>query len=308
MTPIFSIIIPAFNEARHIGQCLDSIFAQRFPRDQYEVIVIDNGSTDATPDIAAQYQVTLLSNKEKTVSGLRNLGATHAKGSILAFVDADCTVAPDWLESASVYIDQQDVAMWGAPPLPPEQATWVQKSWAMIRLKDNSLKECDWLESMNLFVGTDTFLGIGGFSEKLVTCEDVDLSYRIQELGTIISDPSIRVIHHGEAATLSVFFKKELWRGKSNYQGLFSHGLSMKEIPSLAIPIYFGMLMPLVYILAILFSEPVILVGLFGLWIMPFAAVFSKLRMSGKTLGECARLLVLLQVYFAARTLAVLKS
>ncbi|MDY0221029.1 MAG: glycosyltransferase [Desulfobacterium sp.] len=42
MTPIFSIIIPAFNETRHIGRCLDSIFAQRFPREQYEVIVIDH--------------------------------------------------------------------------------------------------------------------------------------------------------------------------------------------------------------------------------------------------------------------------
>ena len=272
------------------------------------MIVVDNGSTDATPDIAAGYPVTLLSNKEKTVSGLRNLGATHAKGSILAFVDADCTVAPDWLESASVYIDQQDVAMWGAPPLPPENPTWVQKTWSLVRLKDNVKKEVDWLGTINIFLRKKLFWSIGGFNESLETCEDVDLCYRISKTGKIISDNRLKIIHLGEDVSLTVFFKKEMWRGKSNYQGLFSHGLSMKEIPSLAIPIYFGVLLPLVYILAILFSEPVILAGLLGLWIMPFAAVFSKLRMSGKTLGDCARLLVLLQVYFVARTLAVLKS
>jgi glycosyltransferase involved in cell wall biosynthesis len=308
MSPIFSIIIPAFNEARHISQCLDSIFAQRFPRDRYEVIVVDNGSTDATPAIAARYPVTLLSNHEKTVSGLRNLGASHAIGEILAFVDADCTVAPDWLESASVYIDQPDVAMWGAPPLPPENPTWVQKTWSIVRLKDNIKKEVVWLGTINIFLRKELFWQVGGFNEALETCEDVDLCYKISKTGKIISDNKFKIVHLGEDVSLAVFFKKEMWRGKSSYKGLFSHGLSIKEIPSLAIPIYFGVLMPLVYILAILFSEPVILVVLFCLWLMPFAAVFSRLRMSGRTLKDCGRLLVLLQVYFAARTLAVLKS
>ena len=153
----FSIIIPAYNEANFIADCLDSILAVDYPREKIEIIVIDNGSTDRTRDIVKSCNVKLLRDDNLTVSGLRNLGVEHASGDILAFVDADCIVTVSWLKFASVYCNQANVAAWGAPPEIPERATWVQQTWFIIRQKEYDIQEVDWLESMNFFVRKKDF-------------------------------------------------------------------------------------------------------------------------------------------------------
>ena len=130
-----SIIIPAKNEEKYLPLCLESICNLDYPKEAVEVIVVDNGSTDRTREIAQSFGATVLLDYTKYVSGLRNLGARDAKGEILAFVDADCTVSPDWLQTASQYFDANEVVAWGAPPDIPEDATWVQSSWYLIRKK-----------------------------------------------------------------------------------------------------------------------------------------------------------------------------
>ena len=181
--PFVSIIIPAFNEEECLSQCLNSIFNLNYPREKFEVIVIDNGSTDRTCDIVASYDVLLLQDRTKNVSGLRNLGAKHASGDILAFVDADCMVAEDWLVNAEKYFDDLSVAAWGGPPQVPENSTWVQKAWSVLRQNKQPVEFVDWLGAINFFVRKDLFNKVGGFDESLVTCEDVDLSYRLSKYG-----------------------------------------------------------------------------------------------------------------------------
>lgn len=308
MNPVFSIIIPAYNEERFIRQCLESIVSQSCRPELYEVIVIDNGSTDATVEIAGQFAVTVLIDTEKTVSGLRNLGASHAQGDVLAFVDADCIVSRNWLEQAMAHVDHDGVAMWGSAPLPPAKANWIYDTWAVVRLKHRTAGDIDWLESMNMFVRREAFLSIGGFDESLETCEDVDISYRVKTHGRIVSDPRISVVHLGEAASLRVFFKKELWRGKSNVKGAKAHAFRLRELPSLAIPAYFGLFLPLVYTLALITGDRSFLCAAALLYCLPFASVFVKLRSAPMTLLTALRLCILLTVYFLARTLAVLRN
>lgn len=232
----FSIIIPAKNEAANIGRCLDSIFNIDWDRNKYEVIVVDNGSTDQTVEIVREKGAQVFVRPELTISGLRNFGAAHAAGKILVFIDADCTVAASWLEKASLYLIRKNVACFGSPPIVPDNATWVPKAWFAVRKKESDLCETDWLESMNMFVRKEVFASVGGFDESLITCEDYDLSMRLKKYGLIISDSSIVAVHHGEAATVGHFFRKELWRGKSNFAGMRQHGLTMSEIPSLFAP------------------------------------------------------------------------
>src|SRR6185437_9769826 len=96
-----SIIIPAFNEERSIGSCLDAIANLRTADAEFEVLVIDNGSADRTVEIARHYAGRLnlrtVIEPGVHVSVLRNTGARLAMGKHLAFVDADCIVSPDWL-------------------------------------------------------------------------------------------------------------------------------------------------------------------------------------------------------------------
>ncbi len=303
---MISVIIPAYNEEKNITACLKSISDSDFPKENFEIILVDNGSSDNTRNIAQQFNINILCNKIKNISGLRNLGAEYAKGDILAFVDADCVVSSQWLKNASVHISDKNLAAWGAPPVIPENATWVQKAWFLIRQKETRVQYVDWLESMNLFVRKNQFFNIGGFNESLETCEDVDFCYRIRKYGKIISDSNINVIHLGEAGTVNEFMKKEIWRGKSNLRGMISHGLKLKEIPSLAIPLYFAFFLPLLLFGFVCFKDFIWLVITIFFYFIPSAAVLYKVRKKEKSFMEIFGLLLLLQVYFFSRTIAVI--
>lgn len=300
-----SIIIPAFNEEKFLPLCLQAIAMVDWPKEQLEVIVVDNGSIDRTIQIAESFNAVVLQNHEKNVSGLRNLGAQHATGDILAFVDADCIVSEDWLICSEPYFDQKDLAAWGGPPDIPEQSTWVQKAWFLVRQKQEKIQAVEWLESMNLFVRKAIFLKVFGFDEALVTCEDVDFSYRISKFGRIIADQSIHVRHLGEADTLRTFIKKEFWRGRGNYKGVFNHGLNLKEIPSLAMPIYFGLFFPAIALTAFFYFS-IISASILALTaIFPGMVTLYKVRKKEPGLMIRMQLLVIVYIYFIVRTLAV---
>jgi len=303
-----SVIIPCFNEEDNLGICLDSVFAVNYPSHLFEVIVVDNGSNDRTREIARQYNTILLRDDNKRVSGLRNLGAASASGHILAFVDADCIVSKNWLLNAKKYFDSGNIIVWGSPPTIPENATWVQKTWYLVRQKKHRIEEVDWLESMNLFVKEKDFNEVKGFNEVLETAEDVDFCYRIAKKGKIISDEDIKVIHTGEAKDIKMFIKKEIWRGISNLSGIKSHGLALNEIPSLLVPIYFGLFMPILIALSLIFRSPLFFFLLGFVYLLPSIAVFIKIFIKIKKFRkELFFLIFLIQVYFFSRSVSLFK-
>ncbi len=303
-----SIIIPAFNEEEMLPLCLESIQSLDWPEEYVEVIVIDNGSTDNTVQVAISFGAEVYQKKEATVSGLRNFGAEKSSGDILAFVDADCIVSPDWLKKSQIYFDRNDVVAWGNPPGIPENSTWVQRAWHLLRKKQNTIEKVEWLESMNLFVRRNLFDDVSGFDESLITCEDVDFSYRLSEYGHIIADQSIKVQHLGEADTVKVFIRKELWRGKGNYAGLFKHGLSLKELPSLVMPVYMGLFLPSLIISVIVNRSGLLLFPTLSAIILPGIITLVKVRKKKASLGLKSQLFILSYVYFIVRTIALIPS
>jgi len=94
--PRFSVVIPAYNEAEFLGSCLDSLLAQDF-RDSYEIIVVDNNSTDATADVARSYGVIVVHEPKPGVCSARQCGTAAARGEIIVSTDADTSFASDWL-------------------------------------------------------------------------------------------------------------------------------------------------------------------------------------------------------------------
>ena len=94
----FSVIIPALNEEKIIGNCLTSLANQK--KTPYEIIVVDNGCSDKTVRIASAFGAKVVQEKKKGISHARNKGAKTATGDILCFVDADGVVADDWLFEA----------------------------------------------------------------------------------------------------------------------------------------------------------------------------------------------------------------
>jgi len=305
----FSIVIPAKNEEANIGRCLDSISQVAWDNSKYEVIVVDNGSTDKTAEIARQNDATVYMKPNMTISGLRNFGASQACGTILAFIDADCTVDHHWLHEGARYLERHDIVCFGSPPIVPLNATWVQKAWFEVRRKSVTVGETDWLESMNMFVRHDAFIKCGGFNEDMVTCEDYDLSLKLKKFGLLLNDSRVVAVHHGEAATVAHFFRKEMWRGISNFRGLARHGIVLSEIPSLFAPSVHCFLLVIIGLGPLLYRSSFyrVAIVIFLLWQSMLFVLSIRKNRQKTNLVRVVQLFWLLNIYFLARGFAIVR-
>jgi glycosyltransferase involved in cell wall biosynthesis len=97
--PAFSVIVPCFNNERYLPQCLESLFAQTCPRNQYEVILVDNNSRDRSLEIARAFpDLIVLEETKQSSYAARNRGVRESRGQVLVFTDSDCEVSPAWIE------------------------------------------------------------------------------------------------------------------------------------------------------------------------------------------------------------------
>lgn len=233
-----TIVIPVKNDEIGLERCLHSLTELCKKDSISEIIVIDNGSTDNTTNVAISYNAKLFINKNESVAGLRNIGSSMATGDIIGFIDSDCVADKMWIVSAINHFDDNNIACVGSMAKSLER-TYFESAWSEFRTRRRGTQEVGWINSMNMFVRKDIFIEYGGFNSSLKTCEDVDLCYRISRKYKIMSDDNVIVYHYGEATNLRVFIKKEIWRGYSNLDGIVSHKIVLKELPSIFLPIYF---------------------------------------------------------------------
>ena len=237
-SPTVSFIIPVRNDAKRLELCLRSIQANSFSGTRIEVVVIDNGSTDGSADVARKLGALVVESDSASVAELRNFGAGHSAGEILAFVDADHEISAAWVRAAMDTLRASNVAAAGALCHAPIDGTWVQRTYGLLRGLPKGQQDVEWLGSGNLVVRRTVFQAVGGFDTVLITCEDVDLCNRIRTAGfRIVSNADMKNVHYGDPATLRALFKGELWRGRDNLRVSFRGRLSWRRLPSIVIPI-----------------------------------------------------------------------
>ena len=212
-----SIIIPALNEEKMIGRCLESLTRLAFARDRFEVLVVDNGSRDKTLAIAESFKdrlnLKVLQQAGVRISALRNLGARAAAGDILAFLDADCLAPADWLDRIFVLAAADGAGVLGAHYLLPEDSSWVGRTWHRYQEAPKT-GEVSHVPAGDLIMRREDFLRVGGFDETIQTNEDYELCDRARKAGMDVrAFPQIGVIHLGTAQSLRVFFRKQAWHG-----------------------------------------------------------------------------------------------
>lgn len=214
---ILSVIIPALNEERAIGQCLTSLVRQSVPAERFEVIVVDNGSVDRTVETARAFEgslnLTIMQKTDSHVSALRNLGAASAKGQFLAFLDADCFAPPDWLSRSVDVLRSGDGGVVGAFYTIPPNSSWLAKAW----YEDLHTVKCgpvSYVPSGTLLVSRSVFVKLGGFDETIQTSEDCEFCQRVTAAGyRVLAFPALSTIHLGTPQTLGAFYRQQRWHG-----------------------------------------------------------------------------------------------
>jgi glycosyl transferase family 2 len=233
-----SFVIPVRNDAVRLETCLRSIRAARSADDQVDVLVVDNGSTDRSADVARSLGARVLAIEDVRVSDLRNRGVSQTTGDVLAFVDADNEIVPGWIDAVAANLQNIGIGATGAQYKAPAGGTWVQRAYDLLRGRTSSGQDVDWLNSGNLAVRRDVFERVGGFDTSLETCEDVDLCHRIRAAGfRILGDSRLESVHHGDPRTLGALFKSELWRGRDNLRVSFRRPLDWPGVPSAILPV-----------------------------------------------------------------------
>jgi glycosyltransferase involved in cell wall biosynthesis len=281
-----SVIIPTLNEEKMIGQCLESLAESCFPSDRFEIILVDNGSTDHTLEIArsfsARLRLTILQRPGVNISGLRNLGAAAAKGEVLAFLDADCSIPANWMEKATLHLASGDAGIIGGDYEIPQNSRWVARVWFGVAYAPKE-GEVTFVPSGNMLMKSSTFMQIGGFNEAIKTSEDCELCFRAREAGfSVRLIREIAVTHWSTPQSLLEFYRREVWHGTHVAKVFFQNVRAMTNFWAVAFAAY--MLACVVGALiggvqAILFHRYLILgTAVIGLFAGPLFCSIRKLR------------------------------
>jgi glycosyltransferase involved in cell wall biosynthesis len=238
---LVSFIVPALNEEKHIGACLESIRRLEIPSSVsgIEIIVVDNYSSDRTVEISQTLGATIVKTAPGNPSRARNAGANAARGGWLAFVDADCQLASNWLTTCAACLmdNPQRVAFGGVFADPGPTSTWVERTWHEIvhALRIVGPNQVRWL-TIQFLVCRAAFDRAGRFDESLITCEDCDLGYKLSEIGTLVIDSRTEATHLGESRSLTQLFRREAWRSRGNLRLALRRPLDWSNWLSLFLP------------------------------------------------------------------------
>jgi glycosyltransferase involved in cell wall biosynthesis len=178
-----SVIVPAFNEAKRLGRCLEHIRAARRAFADLgwdtELIVCDNHSTDATPDIARAAGARVVFEPVNQISRARNRGASVATGDWLIFVDADSYPDPGLFAAVAEAIRSGRV-LGGGTTVRMDQTTLITR--VLSRVWNLISRARRWFAGSFSFCETQAFRQLGGFSEELFASEEIEFSRRLNRL------------------------------------------------------------------------------------------------------------------------------
>jgi mycofactocin system glycosyltransferase len=238
--PLVSVIVPVRNRPTDIEACLGALQQLRYPRERLEIIVVDDASQDATPEVISRFPVKRITlNEHKQASYCRNLAARESKGEIVAFVDSDCRVHPDWLsELVTCFRDRSLAAVGGLVDSELEESALdrYEKVKSSLHLgfrprRSTGNEPFFYVPSCNLLVRRGPFLKLGGFREDLHVGEDVDLSWRLRDAGYQIEYRPFGVVYHRHRNQLSTFCARRFDYGTSEPMLQQLHPERIKQMP-----------------------------------------------------------------------------
>ena len=217
-TPCISVVVCTYNGSRTLRDCLEGVAALDYP--DLDAIVVDDGSTDSVPEIAAEFPVRLIRTANRGLSAARNTGWQAARGEIVAYLDDDARPDPHWLRYlAHAYASGDHVAI-GGPNIAPPGDGWIADAVANapggpmhVLVSDT---EAEHIPGCNMSFRRSALEAVGGFDPRYRTAgDDVDLCWRLMDRGgTIGFHPGAMVWHH-RRNSVRTYWRQQLGYGRA---------------------------------------------------------------------------------------------
>lgn len=217
-----SVVVPFYNAGDTIENCITALLGQRYPAEHYEIIMVDNNSTDDTAEIIKKYpRIKLLFEEKKGSYAARNRGVSESKGEIIAFTDSDCAPSPDWLVSFSKAFQDPGVGVLQGRRL------YSTHSLGLLLLQEYESERADFTFSgrlpglyygytNNMAVRRDIFDKCGPFLEVPRGADSIFVNRAIDEYSPgIIRYVPEAVIRHSEIEGPTDYYRKKFIYGRS---------------------------------------------------------------------------------------------
>ena len=225
--PKVSVVVCSYNGHKTLRDCLESLVRLDYPN--YEIILVDDGSTAATAQICSDFpQVTYDRQENLGLSVARNKGASLATGDIVAYTDDDCVVDEHWLRYLVQAMQDQQVEAIGGPNIPPPNDSWVAKCVAAspggpshVMLDD---RYAEHVPGCNMAFLRGELLALGGFDPQFRQAgDDVDICWRLLDAGKNIGYAAGAMVWHHRRDCVRSYFKQQRGYGRSEAMVHFKH-------------------------------------------------------------------------------------
>lgn len=205
--PFVSVVIPVFNDSERLGMCLQALENQSYPRDRYEVIVVDNGSDEDVKSIVGMFggfQVRMIREDRAGSYAARNTGLSAAKGEVIAFTDSDCIPALDWIEKGVKHLLRTPnsglvaggIRLFFRNPEKPTAAELYDNLFGLGKSGRQLVDTHKYGLTANLFIHRSVLERVGSFDDKLKSGGDVEWGHRVHSFGyNLLYADSVLVAH-----------------------------------------------------------------------------------------------------------------
>ncbi|MHC4901171.1 MAG: glycosyltransferase [Planctomycetota bacterium] len=216
--PKVSVVVCVYNGSRTLRESLEGLTRLEYP--EYEIIVVNDGSTDETAEIAGSFDVRLINLANGGLSNARNVGMQAATGELVAYIDDDAYPDPHWLTHVAHTFMNTDHAGVGGPNLPPADDGQIAECIANapggpshVLVSDSDVEH---IPGCNMCFRRNALLSIGGFDAQFrIAGDDVDLCWRLQEQGMTLGFNPAAVVWHHRRSSVRAYLKQQLNYGKA---------------------------------------------------------------------------------------------